>query len=115
MYDARIRKTEIDSGFLILKLNVSVKRIITGSAIKLVAALGGTALLFYIASFLPGLFLIFLPGFVTLGGKVYDEAKLIQFLRYGEPISTERWDDTETCREMIRIKTAESCGTSMTF
>ena len=71
----------------------------TGSAVRMAASLGGTALLVYAVSLLPGLLLFMLPGMIALVGKAYDEAKLIQFLRYGDPIRTEHWEDTEKYTE----------------
>ena len=87
----------------------------TGSALRMVASLGGTALLVYAVSLLPGLILFVLPGMIALVGKAYDEAKLITFLRYGDPIRTEHWEDTEILTERIRISSAENRGFSMTF
>ncbi|TFH04124.1 MAG: hypothetical protein E4H14_15400 [Candidatus Thorarchaeota archaeon] len=108
MYDAWIKKTEVPNRLQLLELNISIRRVMTGSAIKLMAALGGTAVLLYAVSLLPGLLLFALPGMIALVGKVYDEAKLIQFLRYGDPIRTEHWEDTETYTERIRISSFEN-------
>lgn len=115
MYDARIKKTEVPDKLQLLELNISIRRVMTGSAIKLTAALGGTAVLLYAVSLLPGLLLFALPGMIALVGKVSDEAKLIQFLRYGDPIRTEHWEDTERCTESMRIKSSENRSFSMTF
>jgi len=108
MYDARIRKTEVPNRLQLLELNISIRQLMTSSAIKLTTALGGTAVLLYAVSLLPGLLLFALPGMIALVGKVYDEAKLIQFLRYGDPIRTEHWEATETYTEKIRISSFEN-------
>jgi len=81
----------------------------------MMAALGGTALLLYAVSIAPGLLIFFLPGLIALGGKVYDEAQLIHFLRYGDPIKTEHWEDTEKHTEKIRNRSFENHSFSMTF
>ena len=115
MYNARIRKTQVPDRLRLMELNISVRKVITGSAVRIAASLGGTALLLYAVSFLPGLLLFVLPGMIALVGKAYDEARLITFLRYGDPIRTEHWEDTEKLTERIRISSAENRGFSMTF
>ena len=115
MYNARIRKTELPYGLQSLELNISVRRVQITSAVKMMASIGGTALLVYAVSILPGLLLFVLPGMIALVGKVYDEAKLVQFLRYGDPIRTEHWEDTEVCTERIRTRSSENRGIGMTF
>ena len=113
MYDARIRKTELPQGVQPLSLNISVRRIMTTSAVKMIAALGGTTLLLYAVSLLPGFILLALPGMIALVGKVYDEAQLIQFLRYGDPIRTEHWEDSETCTDRVRVRASDNRSFSM--
>ncbi|MGY5879974.1 MAG: hypothetical protein RTV31_06965 [Candidatus Thorarchaeota archaeon] len=110
MYDARIRKTELPQGLQSLELNISVRRVMTTSAVKMMASLGGTALLVYAVSVLPGLLLFVVPGMIVLVGKVYDEAQLIQFLRYGDPIRTEHWEDTGTFTDRARIRNSDNRG-----
>ena len=115
MYNARIRKVEVLGILHTLELNISVRRVLTTSAVKIMTSLAGTVILVYAVSLLPGLLLFALPGMVALVGKVYDEAKLVQFLRYGDPIRTERWEDTEECTERIRVSSSQNRGIGVTF
>lgn len=113
MYEARIKTHGIPEIVPSLVLKMSIKRVMTGSAVRMIAALAGISLLVYSVILLPGLIILVLPGTIALAGKVYDEAKLIQFLRYGEPMSTGHWEDTEICTERIRIKASENRGFTM--
>ncbi|MHA2022094.1 MAG: hypothetical protein ACTSWQ_00355 [Candidatus Thorarchaeota archaeon] len=115
MYDAQIWKTKVTDRLQLLEFNIPARQVLTGSVVRMIASLGGTALLVYVVSLLPGLFLVVLPGMIALVGKAYDEAKLIQFLRYGNPIRTEHWENTEACTERIRIRSSKNRGISMTF
>ena len=82
----------------------SLDRVIAGRTARLLAALGGTSVLVYLGVLLPGLFFLFLPLTVATLGKVYDEARIIKFLRYGEPLSPGQWEKVETSTESARIK-----------
>lgn len=82
----------------------SLDRVITGRFARLLAALGGASVLLYLGMLVPGLFLLFLPLTVAAVGKVYDEARIIKFLRYGEPLRAGHWEEVETSTESIRIK-----------
>lgn len=115
MYDARIRKTEVPNRLQLPELNISIKRTLNHSAVRMITAAAGTGLLVYAVSMLPGLLFFALPGMIALVGKAYDEARLIQYLRYGYPINTERWEDTEKHTERIRLRSSENRGISMTF
>ena len=115
MLDARIRKTEVPYKLQLPELNISLRRTLNRSAVRMTTAVAGTGLLVYAVSLLPGLLFFVLPGMIALVGKAYDEARLIQYLRYGYPLSTERWEDTEACTEKIRIRSSENRGISMTF
>ena len=115
MYDARIRKTELPDVLHKMELNISIRRTLNRSAIRMTTAFVGTGLLVYAVSLLPGLILFVLPGMIALVGKAYDEAKLIHYLRYGDPIRTEHWENTEDCTERIRIRSAENRSTFATF
>ncbi|MFX1483309.1 MAG: hypothetical protein ACFFCP_08980 [Promethearchaeota archaeon] len=84
----------------------SLNRVIAGRSVRLVIALGGAVGLLYLVFLLPGLFLLVLPGEIAALGKVYDEARLIKYLRYGEPMKPEYWEETESSTETIRIKAA---------
>ena len=115
MYDARIRKTKLPDVPQGVELNISIKRTLNRSAVRMMTAVAGTGLLLYAVSLLPGLVFFALPGLVALLGKAYDEARLIQYLRYGEPIRTEHWEATEKHTEDIRISSAENRSFSMIF
>ena len=113
MYDARIRKTEVPHRLQPLELNISVTRVLTMSAVKMIIGLAGTGVLIYAVSLFPGLWFLALPGLIALAGKVYDEAKLVQYLRFGEPIGTDHWEDTENNTEMLRIRAFENRSFSL--
>ncbi len=115
MFEARIKTQGIPDVVPSLVLKMSIKRVVTGSAVRMIAALVGISLLVYSVMLLPGLIILAIPGTVALAGKVYDEAKLIQFLRFGDPVRTGHWEDTEICTERIRIKASENRNISMTF
>jgi len=115
MYDARIRNTGLPDVPQGVELNISIKRTLNRSAVRMMTAVAGAGLLVYAMSFLPGLIFFALPGMVALLGKVYDEARLIQYLRYGDPIRTEHWEETEKYTECIRLSSAENRSFSMTF
>jgi len=115
MYDTRIRKAELPKVSHTVELNISIRRKLNRSAVRMMTAVVGTSLLVFAVSLLPGLILFVLPGMIALVGKAYDEAKLIQYLRYGDPIRTEYWEDTEVCTERIRIRSSENRSMSMTF
>ncbi|MFW9811968.1 MAG: hypothetical protein ACFFF9_05865 [Candidatus Thorarchaeota archaeon] len=82
----------------------SLDRVIAGRTARLLAALGGTSVLVYLGVLVPGLFFLFLPLTVASLGKVYDEARIIKFLRYGEPLKPGQWEKVETSTESARIK-----------
>ncbi|MGY5859705.1 MAG: hypothetical protein RTU63_10070 [Candidatus Thorarchaeota archaeon] len=115
MYNARIRKTELPKVPHSMELNISNRQTLNRSAVRMATAVVGTGLLVFAVSFLPGLVLFVLPGMIALVGKAYDEAKLIQYLRYGDPIRTEHWENTEAHTERIRIQSAENRSSFATF
>jgi hypothetical protein len=82
----------------------SLDRVIAGRSARLLAALGGTSVLLYLGVLVPGLFFLFLPLTVATLGKVYDEARIIKFLKYGDPLEPGRWENVETSTESARIK-----------
>lgn len=95
--DVSIRSAAIEPVF-------SLNRVIAGRSARLLAALGGTSVLLYLGVLVPGLFLLFLPLTVVSLGKVYDEARIIKFLRYGEPLRPGHWEEVEASTESARIK-----------
>ena len=113
MYEARIKPQGIPEAAPSIMLKMSIRRVVTGSAVRIIAAVVGISLLVYSVMLLPGFIILALPGTIALAGKVYDEAKLIQFLRFGYPLRTGHWEDTEICTERIRIKVSENRGFSM--
>ena len=82
----------------------SLNRVIAGRSARLLAALGGTSVLLYLGVLVPGLFFLFLPLTVASIGKLYDEARIIKFLKYGEPLRPGQWEKVETSTESARIK-----------
>ncbi|TET12451.1 MAG: hypothetical protein E3J86_00150 [Candidatus Thorarchaeota archaeon] len=82
----------------------SLNRVIAGRSARLLAALGGTSVLLYLGVLIPGLFFLFLPLTIASLGKVYDETRIIKFLKYGEPLKPGNWEEVETSTERIRIK-----------
>ena len=95
--EVSIRPTAIDPVF-------SLDRVIAGRSARLLAALGGTSVLLYLGVLIPGLFFLFLPLTIAAIGKVYDEARVIKFLKYGEPLRPGHWDEVESSTESARIK-----------
>ncbi|MFW9871377.1 MAG: hypothetical protein ACFFEL_17250, partial [Candidatus Thorarchaeota archaeon] len=75
---------------------------------RLLVALAGAIGLLYLVALMPGLFLLVLPGEIAALGKVYDEARIIRYLKYGEPLQPEHWEDTETMTERIRISASDN-------
>ena len=95
--EVTIRSTAVEPVF-------SLNRVIAGRSARLLAALGGTSVLLYLGVLIPGLFLLFLPLTIVSLGKVYDEARIIKFLRYGEPLEPGNWGEVESSTESARIK-----------
>jgi hypothetical protein len=81
----------------------------------MITAISGTSLILIAVTMMPGLLFLVLPGLIALSGKVYDEARLIQYLKYGEPITTENWEKTEEETERLRTLYSENRSISMTF
>jgi len=115
MYESQIKTRIILAVPPSMELNVFLRRVMTRSIVRLSASVVGISLIVYAGTLLPGLFLLLLPGMVALAGKVYDEANLIKFLRYGEPMIMGHLEDTETSTERVRIRSSENRNISMTF
>ncbi|MFW9793849.1 MAG: hypothetical protein ACFFEE_06100 [Candidatus Thorarchaeota archaeon] len=81
----------------------SLNKVIAGRLARLLVALVGAIGLLYLVVLIPGLWFLVLPGEMAVIGKVYDEARIIRFLKYGEPMKPEYWEETESSTEMIRI------------
>ncbi len=86
----------------------SLNRVIAGRSARLLVALACSIGLLYLVALLPGLFLLVLPGEIATLGKVYDEARIIRFLKYGEPLQPEHWENTETMTERVRINSSDN-------
>ena len=68
----------------------------------MIAAIAGAVGLLYLVALVPGAIVLALPGGVAAAGKVYDEARLIQYLRYGNPINPGVWEKTDVSSEINR-------------
>jgi hypothetical protein len=73
----------------------------------MLAAVAGTVGLLYLVALVPGAIVLALPGGVVAASKVYDEARLIQYLKYGDPINPGSWEQAEVSTEMARIKASD--------
>ncbi len=104
MYNARIKAKETYNVALYEKLDFSLNRVIAGRAVRMLAAIAGAAALLYLVAIVPGAVVLALPGGVAAASKVYDEARLIQYLKYGVPINQGQWEQVEVSTEMARIK-----------
>jgi len=71
---------------------------------RILAAIAGMAGLIYLVALIPGAIVLALPGGVAVASKVYDEARLIQYLKYGDPIDPGVWEQAEVSTEMARIR-----------
>ncbi len=81
----------------------------------MITAIAGTSLMLIVVAMMPGLLFLVLPGLIAISGKVYDEARLIQYLKYGEPITKEHWEETEAQRERLRTQYSGDRRISVTF
>ncbi len=86
----------------------SLNRVIAGRSARLLVALASAIGLLYLIVLFPGLWFFALPGEIFTIGKVYDEARVIRFLKYGEPLRPEHWENTATSTQMIRIKASDN-------
>ena len=115
MYNARIKVKETFNVTPQETLSFSLNRVIAGRAVRMVAAMAGTAVLLYLVAILPGLIVVALPGGIAAATKVYEEAQLIRYLKYGDPIEPGNWEQVEVATEMARIKTADERHISKQF
>jgi hypothetical protein len=104
MYNARIKVKETFNVTPQESLSFSLNRVIAGRALRILAAIAGTVGLLYLVALVPGLIVVALPGGVAAATKVYDEALLIRYLKYGDPINPGNWEQVEVSTEMARIK-----------
>ncbi len=95
--EVTIRSTAVEPVF-------SLNRVIAGRSARLLAALGGTSVLLYLGVLIPGIIFLVLPMTVASLGKTYDEARVIQHLRFDEPLRPGLREDVETSTEGIRIR-----------
>ena len=104
MYNARIKVKETGNVAPLDTPSFSLDRVIAGRAVRMLTAIAGTAVLVYLVILIPGAIVIALPGGIAAAGKVYDEARIIQYLKYGDPINPGQWEQVELDNEMARIK-----------
>jgi hypothetical protein len=115
MYNARIKAKKTYRVTPQHTLNFSLNRVIAGRAVRILAAIAGIAGLVYLVALVPGSIVIALPGGIAAAGKVFDEARLIQYLRYGDPVNPEVWEQAELSTEMARIKALDDRDVSKQF
>ncbi len=115
MYNARIKVKETVNVTPQETLSFSLNRVIAGRAVRILAAIAGTVGLLYLVALVPGAIVLALPGGVAAASKVYDEARLIQYLKYGDPINPGIWEDAELSTEMARIKASDDRDVSLQF
>ena len=104
MYNARIKVKDTFNVTPQETLSFSLNRVIATRAARILAAIVGTVGLLYLVALVPGLVIVALPGGVAAASKVYDEARLIKFLKYGDPINPGNWEQVEVATEMARIR-----------
>ena len=107
MYNARIKAKDSHDVTHLDTLSFSLDRVIAGRALRIIAALAGLAGLVYLVILLPGAIVLALPGGIAVAGKVYDEARLIHYLKYGDPIDPGTWENTEIATDMAKIRASE--------
>ena len=81
----------------------------------MLAAIAGTAGLLYLVTLIPGLIVVALPGGIAAATKVYEEAHLIRYLKYGEPINPGNWEQVEVSTEMARIRASHGSDITKQF
>ncbi len=107
MYNARIKAKDTFNVTPQETLSFSLNKVIAGRAVRMIAAIVGTVGLLYLVALIPGLIVVALPGGFAAASKVYDEARLIKFLKYGDPINPGNWDQVEVSTEMARIRATD--------
>ncbi|MFX1606287.1 MAG: hypothetical protein ACFFDD_10300 [Promethearchaeota archaeon] len=115
MYNARIKVKETYTVTPQDSLSFSLNRVIAGRAVRILATLAGMVGLLYLVALVPGAIVIALPGGIAAAGKVYDEARLIQYLKYGDPINPGAWEQAEVSSEMARIRASDEREVSKQF
>ena len=115
MYNARIKVKETFNVTPQETLSFSLNRVIAGRVVRILAAIAGTVGLLYLVALVPGAIVLALPGGVAAASKVYDEARLIQYLKYGDPVNPGNWEQVEVSTEMARIKAADERDLSKQF
>ncbi len=115
MYNARIKVKDTFNVTPQESLSFSLNRVIAGRAARILAVIAGTVGLLYLVALVPGLIVVALPGGVAAASKVYDEARLIQYLKYGDPINPGNWEEVEVATEMARIRATDERHVSRQF
>ncbi|MFW9975932.1 MAG: hypothetical protein ACFFDQ_11735 [Candidatus Thorarchaeota archaeon] len=115
MYNARIKVNKKHRVAPFENLGFSFERLIVSRTIRILAAVAGIAGLVYLVALIPGMLVVALPGGIAAASKIYDEARLIQYLRYGDPVSPGTWELAELSAEMARIKAVDNHYVSHQF
>lgn len=115
MYNGRIEVKETFNVTPQETLSFSLNRIIADRAVRILVAIVVTVGLLYLVALVPGAIVLALPGGVAAASKVYDEARLIQYLKYGDPINPGSWEQAEVSTEMTRIKASDDREISKQF
>jgi hypothetical protein len=115
MYNARIKVKETHNVALQETLSFSLDRVIAGRVVRMLIAIAGAAALIYLVVLVPGMIVLALPGGVVAASKVYDEARLVRYLKYGDPIKPGNWEDADILSEMARIRASHIYDISKQF
>ena len=115
MYNARIKAKDAHDVAPVEALSFSLNRVIVNRAAYMIAALAGLVGLVYLVALIPGAIIIALPGGIAAAGKVYDEARIIQYLRYGGPVNPGVWESAEISTEKARIRASDDRDASRQF
>jgi hypothetical protein len=115
MYNARIKAKDTQDMTPVESLGFSLNRVIVNRATYMVAAFAGLVGLVYLVALIPGAIVIALPGGIAAAGKIYDEARVIQYLRYGDPVNPGFWESAEVSAEMARARASDDRDSSRQF
>lgn len=115
MYNARIKAKKTYGNARIEDISYSLERVITGRALRILASLAGIVGLVCLVILIPGMVVVAVPGGIAAASKIYDEARLIQYLRYGDPVNPGIWETAELATEMARIKASDNRDVSIQF
>lgn len=115
MYNARIKAKDAHDVTPVEALSFSLNRVIVNRAAYMLVALTGLVGLVYLVALIPGAIVIALPGGIAAAGKAYDEARIIHYLRYGDPVNPGVWESAEVSAEMARVRASDDRDASRQF